>query len=117
MRIGGGELGRGFYIGDLPHEAFNWSRQIYKEDYAVVELKIEDDDILIQQPHCLNYEETCWERNKIRNLNQTRTYLFNENIVWAPVVGKNIPNFNQLKFESNNAENLVNSNVVDRKIL
>ena len=115
--LGGGELGKGFYIGDLPHEAYNWSWHKYKSDKSVVKLVIDDDDIINQDPLCLEYEETCKKRNLIRQAKTTRTYMFNVNIVWAPVVGKNIPNFNQLKIESKTAESFINSNSVIKTII
>jgi len=116
VKLGGGELGRGFYIGDLPHEAFNWAWHQFKREKAVVKLEFDDDEILNQRPLCLNYREACSHRNIIRENNQTRNFLFNENIVWTPVVGKNIPNFSQLKFESQNAENLANGASVQKTI-
>lgn len=115
--FGGGELGKGFYLGDLPHEAFNWAWHQYKTEKCVVKFTIQDDDVLNQNPLCLNYEQTCSKRNKIRSEKTTRTFIFHRNIVWAPVVGKNIPNFSQLKIESESAENLVNSNVVIKSIV
>jgi len=115
--LGGGELGKGFYIGDLPHEAFNWAWHQYKTDKSVVKLIIEDDDIINQDPLCLNYEETCKKRNSLRLDKTTRTFVFDRNIVWAPVVGKNIPNFSQLKIESKSAETFVNGNSVIKTII
>ncbi|CAN1545663.1 hypothetical protein MCEGE10_01949 [Flavobacteriaceae bacterium] len=115
--FGGGELGKGFYIGDLPHEAFSWAWHQYKTDKCVVKLIIEDNDVLNQNPLCLNYEETCVNRNRIRAERTTRTFIFKRNIIWAPVVGKNIPNFSQLKIESKLAENLVNSDAVIKSIV
>ncbi len=117
VNLGGGELGKGFYIGDLPHQAFNWAWHRYKKNKAVVKLEINDDDIILQKPLCLNYMETNLYRRKIKIRNQTKTFLFNENLVWAPIVGKNIPNFNQIKIESDSAENLVNSSLVIKTIL
>jgi hypothetical protein len=115
--FGGGELGKGFYIGDLPHEAFSWAWHKYKTDICVVKFIIEDDEVLNQNPLCLNYEETCVRRNLIRAERTTRTFIFNRNIIWAPVVGRNIPNFSQLKIESKSAENLINSDIVIKSIV
>jgi hypothetical protein len=115
--LGGGELGKGFYIGDLPHEAYNWAWHQYKTEKSVVKLEIVDDDIINQNPLCLEYLETCRKRVYIKKTNTTRSFLFNTNIVWAPVVGKNIPNFNQLKIESKSAEAFVNGSSVIKTIL
>lgn len=108
VTTGGGELGQGFYTGDLSHEAFNWAWHKYKRDKAVVKLTLNDDDFLNLNPMCFNLYETHIHRRRIKESGQTRTYRFSANVIWAPVVGKHIPNFSQFKYESNNAETYLN---------
>jgi hypothetical protein len=110
VAIGGGELGRGFYTGDLKHEAFTWAHQIYgAANKSVVEIDIIDDEFFHIDPLCLNYREALNYRRIIRDRQESRTFLFDSNAVWSPVVGKYIPNFNQIKWESEQSENFLNS--------
>lgn len=114
---GGGELGKGFYVGDLVHEAYNWAWHKYKKENVVVKIDINDEDFIFLEPLCLNNEQTGYYRNKIRREDQTRSYIFNENAIWAPVVGKKINYFNQVKYESKDAESFLNSNKPNKTIL
>lgn len=116
VTTGGGELGQGFYSGDLSHEAFNWAWYKYKKNKAVVKLILDDDEFLNLNPMCLNAHQTHIHRNHIRSINQTRVFQFSVNVVWAPVVGKNISNFSQFKYESQIAEAYLNSAKVIKTI-
>lgn len=116
VTTGGGELGQGFYTGDLSHEAFNWAWHQYNRNRAVVKLTLDDNDFLNLNPLCLNLYETYMHRRRIRNNGVTRTFQFLVNVVWAPVVGKHIPNFNQFKYESDNAETYLNGVTVTKTI-
>jgi hypothetical protein len=117
VSVGGGELGRGFYSGDLKHEAFNWAWHKYRSDKAVVQLTLDDDQFLALNKLCLDFRETYMCRQEIRNTGQTRIFLFFVDVVWAPVVGKLTLNFNQFKYESIIAENYLNSVNVMKQIL
>lgn len=116
VNYGGGELGQGFYTGDLCHEAFNWAWHQYEEDNSVVKLNIDDMLFLSLDPLCLNMRATHSYRKRIRRRGQTRTFKFRVNILWAPVVGRHIPNFNQFKYESDSSQTLLNSNEVIKTI-
>ena len=113
---GGGELGQGFYAGDLSHEAFNWAWHQYNRAKAVVKLTLNDDDLLNLNPMCLSLNETHLHRRRIRDIGQTRSFQFMVNVVWAPVVGKSIPNFSQFKYESKIAETYLNGTTVIKTI-
>ena len=117
VNYGGGELGKGFYVGDLIHEAFTWAWHQYQVDKAVVKFTMDDDQLLGLNPLCLDFFTTWKHRKMIKYKGQTRTFLFDENIIWTPVVGKHIPNFNQMKFESQQSESFINSNMVAKTIL
>lgn len=116
VTIGGGELGQGFYTGDLSHEAFSWSWHKFKKDKAVVKLTIDDDDFLNLTPECPDIHQTKTYRNKIRSNGETRIYKFHKNVIWAPVVGKIIDNFHQFKYESSTAQDYLNNETVLKKI-
>jgi hypothetical protein len=116
VTTGGGELGQGFYTGDLSHEAFNWAWHQYQKDRAVVKLVLDDNDFLNLNPLCLDINQTHLHRRQIRDNGATRTFHFLVNVVWAPVVGKHIPNFSQFKYESVNAETYLNGDSVIKTI-
>lgn len=114
---GGGEFGRGFYTGDLAYEAFAWAWHQYKSDKSVVKIIIDDDSFLNLEPYCLDLATAINWRRKIRNNNKTRSFLFNVNAVWGPVVGRNCYRFSQIKYESDESAVLLNSTEVTKLIL
>ena len=113
---GGGELGQGFYSGDLSHEAHNWAWHKYKRDKAVVKFIVDDDAFLGLNPLCLDRTETVYYRNQIKSLGETRTFHFLRNVVWAPVVGKPIERFDQFKYETQNASAYLGSGAVTKTV-
>jgi hypothetical protein len=116
VNIGGGELGQGFYTGDLPHEAFNWAWHQYQRNKSVVKLIVHDEDFLNLNPLCLDLWETYRCRNTIRDVGETRSFRFQRNVIWAPVAGKCILNFNQFKYEGDSAQNYLNGTSVVKEI-
>jgi hypothetical protein len=116
VSMGGGELGQGFYTGDLSHEAFNWAWHKFQKNKAVVKLTLEDDDLLNFNPMCLNLYDTQIHRRKIRDIGEVRTFRFLVDLVWAPVVGKNIANFSQFKYESDKVAMYLNGVAVIKTV-
>lgn len=116
VTIGGGELGRGFYCGDLLHRAKTWSFNKHK-CFKVAKIEFEDDDFLNLQPLLLNKSEATEFREQIKQKGETRTYLFNENAVWSPVVGLPSDDFNQIKWETDVSEKFLNGENVLREII
>ena len=114
---GGGELGQGFYTGDLMHEAFNWAWHQYQRDKAVVQFTIPDAGFLALNVYCPDIHATQRYRGLIRANGETRTYLFHKDAIWAPVVGKHFSNFNQIKFESKRSENFINGGTVTKTVI
>lgn len=114
---GGGELGKGFYTGDLKHQAFNWAWHQYKQEKSVVEIIFDDDAFLNLEPFCIDLFMTYYYRRRIRNEGVTRTFEFYKNVVWAPVVGREIHYYNQIKFESLTAQGFLNDENVSKKVI
>ena len=114
--LGGGELGRGLYVGNLSYMAFNWAAIIHgKKNKAVVEFDINDQDLDNNNTvKNLNRQEATNKRSEIKRLNKTRIYLFNHDIIKAPIVGVDVDNFNQMTLESKKAENYINNNVTKK---
>jgi len=117
VKIGGGELGRGFYTGDLLYEACNWAWHKHQKEKAVVKFTVDDSEFLELKPLCLDGNEATEKRREIKNKNLTRSYIFKRNAVWSPVVGKERSNFSQIKYESELSEKYLNSNQVLKVVL
>jgi len=117
VNLGGGELGKGFYTGDLKHRAFNWAWHQYQQNKSVVVINFNDDDFLELNPMCMELATARRYRRHIRDIGATRTFEFFENAVWAPVVGREYFNFNQIKFESITAQNFLNHANVSKVVL
>lgn len=116
VTMGGGELGQGFYLGNMLHVAKAWAMNKHKSK-AVLEIEVEDSELESLEPLVLSYKEACEKRASIRKKSKQRTYIFNKNVVWAPIVGTKKIETDQLKWESVNSQTLLNGNkVVRRKI-
>ena len=105
---GGGELGRGFYVGDLMHRAFCWAWHKAQHDYAVVEFVINDEDFLKLDILCLDRRKASDLKYEIKRNHQQRFFVFGQDVVWAPIVGQDIPHSNQIKFESAKGQSFIN---------
>ena len=84
VNIGGGELGIGFYCGDLLYCAKAWAVNRYTNP-SVLKIVVDDDDFLNLEPLVLNKFEAVNRRQEIRDAGETRIYEFKVNAVWAPV--------------------------------
>ena len=111
MTRGGGELGRGFYVGNLAHKAYSWAWHKHKDKFSVIEFDINRSEFQKLDTRYLSRESAQRKRMKIRKTHMTRTFLFGCDAVWSPVVGKETTNFHQTKFESDKAKTfLCNTN-------
>ena len=119
--LGGGELGRGFYttpdIWVASKASWNCDKE---EDVTVVELVVANVDYvrLHQEVFDLHYAQL--EREKIKKLQgngpREYTYCFFD-VIQSPIVGKERYNINlQHKWQSDRAQDLLNSNKVTRSI-
>jgi len=109
VTLGGGELGRGFYTGEYLHKAKAWAFHRYRDkQYNVVQFSHSDNDIVNLTIKLLDYGAATLKRSQIRQANQTRTFLFNVDMVWSPIVGSKHASEDQYKWESQNAQGLLN---------
>jgi hypothetical protein len=113
---GGGELGEGFYCGDILWRAKQWSVLSFNNP-SVLKLEVDDDEFLAQNPLMLNKSEAVAKRAEIKQAGATRSYKFNENAIWSPVVGIPSDDFNQIKWESPAAQTHLNGPKVTRSII
>lgn len=117
VTCGGGELGRGFYCGDILWRAKTWAMNGRRSIKNVLRVEVNDDDFLALDPHVLVKSEAINIRSDIRSTGQTRTFLFNRNAVWSPVVGIPTSDFNQVKWESQKAQAYLNGSTVRRSVV
>ncbi|WP_196599646.1 hypothetical protein [Pectinatus frisingensis] len=114
VTIGGGELGQGFYLGNMLYIAKAWAMNKHNSK-AVLQIEVADNELESLDPLLLSYEEACEKRSSIRKESKQRTYIFYANVVWAPIVGTKKIEADQLKWESANSQTLLNSNKVFRR--
>jgi hypothetical protein len=117
VRCGGGELGQGFYVSDKLHVAKAWALHVSRTfKNNVVEFSIPEKSFWDLAPRLLDHLEALRFRNTIRKAGITRTFLFGENVIWAPIVGTTTLREDQFKFESTEAEDLMNGKSVLRSV-
>lgn len=114
IRIGGGELGQGFYLSMAIQDAKAWAVQKHGCE-TVVEFQMDEVDFYNFDIKCLDYLETILLRFMIKRQGQTRTYKFNKDIVWGPIVGGSKVRSDQHKWESSEGEYFLNSVEVFRR--
>lgn len=105
----------GFYTGEYLWEAKSWAANRYGRNGAVLHVKVNDKDFFDLEPLLLSRHDALKQRNEIRAAKKTRNHIFNENVVWSPIVGTTRVDADQYKFESATAERLLNSPNVNRK--
>ena len=106
---GKGELGKGFYVGNQMHRAFAWAYHKDPVDYKVVEFTI-DSESLLKLDICFldrQYAEEQWEIMKSKGPEATEKY--HHDAIWSSILGGNIDNMNQIKFESKKGESFINT--------
>jgi hypothetical protein len=120
---GGGEIGQGFYMGNYFDKAKSWAYHVNKTPSdkvkkvpkrAVVKFNVE--------PYIsFQLERISWKRGMkvyedLKSKERQRTHTFNKDLLFSKVFGKPDYKFFQLKWESDDAEKLLNSHRVTRKI-
>jgi|TARA_R110000744_G_scaffold218088_1_gene336822 hypothetical protein len=120
-KLGGGELGRGFYTTPdiwVASKA-SWNCDT-KEEVSVVELIVNDKDYLQLHQEVFDLHYAHLEREKIKCMqgNGPRNYVQNFfDIIQSPIVGKEKYNRNlQHKWQSDASQNLLNSHKVQRVV-
>lgn len=108
---GGGELGQGFYIGSSMWRACSWAWRKAnegKKDYNVLVYEI--DDINLKNLKIVRWgrRKTLEEYKKRKKERTTETWISGNDAIWAPIVGGNIRDVMQIKFESDAGQNFIN---------
>ena len=114
---GGGELGQGFYTGQYIHTAKTWAVGRYGDRRRnVVEFDVPDNEVDALDLQMFSGAEATALRNNIRRHGKTRTYTFDCDMVWAPIVGKPSIVCDQHKWESLDSQALLNGPLVSRRV-
>lgn len=118
VKLGGGELGQGFYTGDQLHQAKAWAKHRFNQSRENV-LKLEhlDEDVFSLAIKEMNTNQANLKRSHIKKKGTTRTYTFNVDMVWSPIVGTDRLSTDQYKWESEIAATLLNSNKTTKEVL
>jgi len=117
VKKGGGELGMGFYTGEYLWIAKSWAANRHGLNGSVVEIGVQGTDFFGLEPLLLSRTDALAHRAAIKARNGTRTHVFNEHVVWAPIVGTIRLDAEQYKFESSKSETLLNGAKVVRKVV
>lgn len=115
VSAGGGELGQGFYLGHEIHVAKAWAMQKFGCE-SVVEFRMAESDFWGFQIKALDKVEAIEQRRTIKKLGLQRSYTFQQDVVWAPIVGGAEVYCDQDKWESSRGEDYLNGNTVARRI-
>ena len=114
---GGGELGNGFYIGSSLWRAYSWAWQRAQQKtsanskvgYSVIEYNLDESDFLKLDILCLNRNSTMERFVDLKKNNLLCQWQSDHDAIWAPLVGCNIQDAYQIKFESQIGENYINN--------
>jgi len=117
VKKGGGELGMGFYTGEYLWVAKSWAANRHGTNGAVLEIKVHENYFFDLEPLLLSRTDALKHRKFIKLNGGTRSYVFNENFVWSPIVGTTRIDAEQYKFESKKSEVLLNGVNVTRKVI
>lgn len=97
---GGGELGQSFYIGSSAWRAHSWAWLKAKRNYAVLKFEIDEEAFLSLKLLCLNRRRTQNDFAQRKKAQDENSYVYaNADAVWAPIVGKNVKDAYQIKFQ------------------
>ena len=115
ITFGGGELGQGFYLSQWHYVARQWAHHRCKSS-AVVQFQVPERTFWNQNLLPLSKWQADHFRQQVRRALATRTYRFEVDIVWAPIVGTLSIYSDQYKYESEQSQALLNSPEVIRTI-
>jgi len=115
--LGGGELGQGFYLGDLLWVAKTWAHNRHGNDSAVLLVEVPDTSFNALSIELLSRTDALTLRKKIKAGNATRTYVHGFDVLWSPIVGTTSIEADQYKYESQQGTDLLNGTSCKRNIL
>lgn len=114
---GGGELGRGFYVGDQLWVAKAWAFNRHKQNAGVLKIEVPDQQFNALSIEVLTRTEAVSLRQRIKGQMATRTYMHGYDVLWSPIVGTMKIEADQYKYESTPAANVLNGAACTRTVV
>lgn len=115
--LGGGELGQGFYLGELLWVAKAWAHNCHDKDAAVLKVDVPDSSFNVLSIDLLSRTDALALRKAIKASNATRTYVHGFDVLWSPIVGTTRVEADQYKYESQDGTDLLNGTLCDRSVI
>ncbi|MCW2038784.1 hypothetical protein VDG09_21270 [Xanthomonas campestris pv. raphani] len=115
--LGGGELGQGFYLGDLLWVAKAWAHNRHGNDSSVLKVDVPDPSFNALAIELLSRTEALTLRKDIKAKNATRTYMHGFDVLWSPIVGTTRVEADQYKYESQDGTDLLNGTLCTRSLV
>lgn len=106
IRQGGGEMGQGFYLGDNLTLAIAWAKGRYKNP-GVLKFGVNNSAYAGLAFKQMSHRQVLNTWQQLKRLRTHRTHTFGSDVVFGPLA--TAPYAGQYKFESKNAENLLNN--------
>jgi hypothetical protein len=115
VKMGKGELGRGFYLGEEPCLAGTWARNRYGQNASVLEFNVDNARLVSLTTEQITRRKLVLRKwNKMKKSGNTDKFLFNVDLVIAPFALLEFSH--QYKFESMKAQQVINNSTI-KKIL
>ncbi|WP_146750270.1 hypothetical protein [Pseudomonas sp. RIT411] len=115
---GGGELGQGFYLGEMLWVAKAWAHNRHgKKNSAVVKIEIPDPEFNRLSIELLSRIDALALRTEIKASNSTRTYKHGYDVLWSPIVGTTRVEADQYKYESRRSVDMLNGVLCNRSVV
>jgi hypothetical protein len=115
--LGGGELGQGFYLGNVLWVAKAWAHHRHGNDSSVLKVDVPDPNFNALSIELLSRTEALMLRKDIKANNATRTYKHGFDVLWSPIVGTTRVEADQYKYESQDGTDLLNSTLCTRSLI
>jgi len=117
VALGGGEFGRGFYTQSSKSNALTWAQNHRgePENACLLEVAIEDEAYARLQIRLLDTKQAKRLTQRIRKRKATRTHVEGVDVVTGPLNGSR--RIQQQKFESDNAQVLLNGSQTRRRLI
>lgn len=110
VSIGGGELGKGFYLGESLALAVIWAKGRFPNP-TVLEFNIANSSFAQLAFKKLNHREVLNDWHQLKRLNIHREHIYKYDIIFGPFATN--PFAVQYKFESIIAQNLLNNSIIN----
>jgi hypothetical protein len=115
--LGGGELGQGFYLGEMLWVAKSWAHNRHLNDAAVLKVDVPDSSFNVLSVELMSRTDALALRKKIKATSTTRTYVHGFDVLWSPIVGTTRVEADQYKYESQDGTDLLNGALCNRSIV